>query len=199
MYNWRRMTHDERARLMRYRQQQELPWHSPPHRKSFAPSSWMLSASCYEHQPHIGHTTERLVSFEEALLDTFEKASCKILAWVLLPNHYHALVCVDQVRQVLTALGRLHGRTSYLWNGEEATRGRKVWFNAAETVMKSDGHYWASLNYIHANPVKHGYARNLLDWPFSSVHEWTRKAGREWIEHIAQKYPIDEYGKGWDD
>ncbi len=78
-------------------------------------------------------------------------------------------------------------------------RGRKVWFNAVETGMKSDAHYWASVNYIHHNPVKHGYVQKWLDWTFSSAALWLKKLGRAKVEDIWKGYPISEYGKGWDD
>ena len=29
-----------------------------------------------------------------------------------------------------------------------------------------------NINYIHYNPVKHGYAKNLKDWKYSSFHKF---------------------------
>lgn len=26
------------------------------------------------------------------------------------------------------------------------------------------------MEYLHFNPVKHGYARHVVDWPYSSFH-----------------------------
>ena len=74
--------------------------------------------------------------------------------------------------RTLKALGQMHGRTSFEWNGEENTRGRQVWFNAVETAMKSERHFWATLNYIHHNPVKHGYVKRAIDWPHSTIHRY---------------------------
>ena len=40
-----------------------------------------------------------------------------------------------------------------LGDGEEKTRGRQIWCHAAETLMKSERHFWATVNYFHPNPV----------------------------------------------
>jgi len=140
-----------------------------------------------------------MTSFEQSLLNECALGTTQIVAWVVLPNHYHVLLVTDQIRTLLSRLGQLHGRTSFLWNGEDAARGRKVWFGGAETAMKSDGHYWGSFNYIHANPVKHGYVTDALEWPFSSAVRWAQQQGNDWVEKISDAYPINDYGKGWDD
>jgi putative transposase len=62
----------------------------------------------------------------------------------------------------------------------------------------SEGHFWSSLNYVHHNPVKHGYVSKWQDWPFSSAGEYLKTAGKEKAEMIWRKYPILDYGKDWD-
>ena len=32
------------------------------------------------------------------------------------------------------------------------------------------------LNYIHINPLKHGYVRQVKDWPYSSFHHYVEKS-----------------------
>ncbi len=92
----------------------------------------------------------------------------------------------------------MHGRTSFTWNGEDNKRGRKTWFNAAETEMKSERHFWATTNYVLHNAVRHGYVENWQDWPYSNAQEYLAEIGhneakRRWLE-----YPILDYGKDWD-
>lgn len=128
-----------------------------------------------------------------------DAVSKRIHAWVILPNHYHLLVSVDDMQGQLYALGKLHGRTSFQWNGEDAARGRKVWFSAAETAMKSERHFWATLNYIHNNPVKHGLVQSWQEWPFSSASQFLESFGREDAERLWKEYPIRDFGKGWDE
>ena len=118
--------------------------------------------------------------------------------WCILPNHYHALVKTDRIKEFRHALGQFHGRSSFKWNEEDSHRGRKVWYNCFERVMKSHRHSWATLNYVHHNPVHHGYVARWQDWPWSSADEFLKSVGRPRALELWLQYPILAYGKKWD-
>lgn len=199
MYAWRQLNSRQRDEVLAFRKRQQLPWHSPPHRSSDGADEWLFTAACYNHAPIIGHSIERIAAFERILIETAQEHAEELIAWVVLPNHYHFLARTADCKAVLKALGLFHGRTSFQWNGEEVTRGRKVWFNAAETAMKSDRHFWATINYIHHNPVKHGYVTRWQDWPFSTATQYLETMGRGEVERIWKEYPVQDYGRGWDE
>jgi putative transposase len=157
-----------------------------------------LTAACYEHRHTIGLNPKRFAEFSERLLTTLEEFCEEVYAWCVLPNHYHALVLTRKLPELLHDVGLLHGRTAFDWNGEDNGRGRKVWFNCAETGMKSDRHFWATLNYVHHNPVHHGYVHRWRDWPFSSGTAFLSEMGRERAAELWKAYPIRDYGKAWD-
>ena len=193
------MSKETRRDVLEWRKAQQRPWHSPPHWKSDRTDRYLLTASCFEHTPVIGRTAERLGEFENSLLETLSEHTKHIHAWVILPNHYHALVSTSDPLTILLMLGKLHGRTSFQWNGEENERGRQIWASAAETAMKSERHFWATINYIHHNPVKHGLVKSWQEWPFSSATQFLEAKGRLEAERLWREFPIGEYGKGWDD
>jgi putative transposase len=197
MYRWRQMTVDERQETLQHRQRQSLPWHLPPHYESG--SGWyLLTAACYEHRPVLGLSPERMAAFETELLSEVESSSVEVLTWVILPNHYHFLARVPELGPLLATLGRLHGRTSHRWNGEEGLRGRQVWCRAAETAMKSDRHLWATVNYVLHNPVRHGYVEWWQDWPYSNATQYLAAVGRDEVERRWREHPLLEYGDDWD-
>ena len=192
------MTPTQRRETLRQRQLNQRPLHSPPHRDS-GKTSYLMTAACYAHAPIIGAAPKRLSTFADSLIDTLAALSTPVHAWVILPNHYHVLITTDDALFALKTLGQLHGRSSFTWNGEDNSRGRNVWHNTAETVMKSDAHFQATLNYIHHNPVKHGYVEKWTDWPWSSAAEYLDCIGREEAAKVWKAYPIEDYGAGWDD
>lgn len=199
MYNWRKLSPKQRGELLEHRKTNRLPWHSPPRRTSDRTKRYLFTAACYEHKPYIGVSMKRLDAFSEALADVAVSKADSLVAWVVLPNHYHFLAVASDALDVLSALGKLHGRTSFKWNAEDSTRGRKVWCGATETAMKSERHFWATVNCIHHNPVKHGYVEKWQDWPFGSAAQHLDSVGpdearRNWVE-----YPVNEYGKDWDE
>ena len=122
-----------------------------------------------------------------------------LLYWCVLPNHWHALVRTDALRAVVQRVGRLHGRTSHLWNGEDDARGRTCWHRCADRRMRNEAHVHATVNYIMNNPVHHGYVSRWQDWPYSNANDYLQHVGEEEAARRWRDYPINDYGKGWDD
>jgi len=221
MYDWRHMSPEDRKKLLTQRKAERRPWHKPPH-WDLGEGAYHLTAACYEHAHIIGTTPQRLADFEEQLLSVAalgrrpkdvsagvqantESAAVgsetqnTLHAWSVLPNHYHLLVETPDIEALLSAIGELHGRTSHTWNGEENARGRKVWFDRVERAIRSDRHFWVTMNYVHHNPVRHGHVTKWQDWPFSSARGFLEKVGREEAARIWREYPLLDYGKGWDE
>jgi putative transposase len=52
-------------------------------------------------------------------------------------------------------------------------KGRAVWQRRCwEYLIRDDRDYARHLDYIHYNPVKHGYVTKPIDWPFSSFRRF---------------------------
>jgi len=198
MYEWRRMTRKERMNVLAKRKCERRPWHRPPH-EDRGDRAYHISAACYEHSPFIGTTPERMAEFERDLLKTLEEHCDEVHAWCVLPNHYHSLVDTNDVKALSRVVGRFHGNKSFEWNGEEKCRGRKVWHGCSDRAIRSERHFWATMNYVHNNPVRHGYAQRSQDWPFSSAKEYLDDVGKEEAARIWKDYPVLDYGAGWDE
>jgi putative transposase len=196
MYDWRKMSRTEQIKTLIDRRAAKHPRHSPVHVQSAHTDMYHITAACYEHQPIIGQSDSRLQFFLEALLDAVSPTPVR--AWAVLPNHYHLLASSPDILAVLKRLGLLHGQTSFLWNGEDGTRGRKVWCKSMETAMKSERHTCVAMNYIHNNPVKHGVCEKWQAWPYSSAGAWLETVGREAAGLFWREYPVKDYGCDWD-
>jgi len=137
MYDWRRMCPADRRAAVTVRRERRYPWHGPPHPVT-AKGCFHVYAACYEHRSIMGSSPERITSFGAALLDAAGSCARQILAWCVLPNHYHLLAEMDGPLDTLTAgLGKLHGRSSYFWNAEDNARGRKVWHRCSDRAIRS--------------------------------------------------------------
>lgn len=195
-YRWRRLTDDQREAVLEYRNQQNLPWHSVPHYES-GHGYYLITAACYEHHANIGTSSVRMTEFEADLRQALS-GCLSVFVWTVLPNHYHVVVEAESIKPVLKELGQLHGRTAHRWNGEDERRGRKVWCNAAETVMKSDRHFYATVNYVLNNAVRHGYVARWQDWPYCNAAEYLDVLGRDEAKRRWLEYPVLDYGDSWD-
>ena len=105
----------------------------------------------------------------------------RIDAMVILPDHLHALWtlptedCDYPTRWMLIKAGfsrRIapgeRRNTSRLKKGERGIWQRRYW----EHLIQDDRDYARHVDYIHYNPVKHGYAQSPADWPHSSIHRF---------------------------
>lgn len=198
MYYYRKLTPKQRTELLDYRRRRSLPLHSPPHGAMGFSSRYLITAACFEHEPILGKSSDRLTDCEYQLLSTCEKEAADIYGWCVLPNHYHVLLATQQIKSVCKALGRFHGRSSFAWNADDDSRGRKVWFRCFDREIRSERHFWATLNYIHHNPVHHGLVNKWQDWIWSSAASFLDQTGRERAEQVWEEYPILDYGKDWD-
>jgi putative transposase len=197
MYEYRKLTPEQRAELVRERRTRGFPAHAPPHRIPNQPF-YLLTAACYEHACHMTLTARRQ-QVVDGLFEHFIAAGWDIHAWVVLPNHYHLLASVLDFAALGGCLRRVHGATSRQWNLEDSIVGRKVWFRFTDRAIRSEAHYYTTLNYLHYNPVKHGWAASPYAWSESSVHWYQEHFGRPWLRDLWTRYPVREYGRDWDD
>ncbi len=199
MYDWRKMTLKQRTDALEMRSARRFPWHGPPHFVYNVPCHFHLSAACYEHAPIIGLSPERMAKFENDLLGVVSLEGCECSAWCVLPNHWHALVKTADVKSLCRRIGQLHGRRSCTWNREDECTGRKSFHACSDRRIRNDAHMHATMNYIHHNPVHHGYVSDWCDWPYSSAGRFLDEVGRSRAAELWRQYPVLDYGAGWDD
>jgi len=194
------MSPEQRQHVLAYRQLTKVPLHSPPrwNDDGRTPTIYLLTAACYEHAHLIGKNCSRQSEFTNVLLDTARSNSVRLYAWCVLTNHYHLLIETPNVKDLTKELGRLHGRTSRCWNLQDSCVGRTVWHRCSDRRMRSDAHFWTSMNYVHNNPVKHGLVAKWTDWPWSSASEYLEKFGPDEATRIWRDYPLKDYGSKWD-
>ncbi len=197
-YEYRKLSLTEREEIVRYRNERGYPLHAPPHPFRDA-GAYLITAANFEHKG-IMNSPKRRTEFETRLLNSIKEITDDLIAWVVLSNHYHILISIQSQDDVSAALKYLHGSTSREWNIEDGLTGkRRVWYKFADTYIRNDAHLHLAFNYIHYNPVKHGYASDPYEWHWSSLPIYYEDKGRDWLRDHWQMYtpPVD-FGKDWD-
>jgi putative transposase len=196
MYEYRQADPKGRLAMIVERQAHCWPWHAPPHFND-EENVYLLTAACFEHNPIMGHENRRH-EMMMALIELIESINGDLRAWVVLPNHYHLLARL-KLDAFAKRVGRLHNGKATQWNREDGFLGRKVWHRFADRRIRGDRHYFATLNYIHRNPVHHGWANDLGSWACSSFEHFVKTVGQETVDLWQREYAIEKYGEGWDD
>ena len=190
------MTAEERSFVLNQRRMLKLPLHSPPHPQEI-PGQYLITAACYEHQRFFNEPATLSFLTEETLVPMNE-SGFKLGAWVFLPNHYHLLLYADDLKTLSQTIRKIHSRTATILNRKNNKTGKKIWFRYSDRKIRSENHLAVSINYIHYNPVKHGYVERVDQWPWSSFHDFVASQGNERVEQDIERYPLLDYGKGWD-
>jgi len=105
----------------------------------------------------------------------------KLGAMVVLPDHLHAIwtlppddndfstrwgLIKSSFSRKLPKLERIN--KSRIRKGERGIWQRRYW----EHLIRDDLDFEKHVDYIHYNPVKHGYVKRPIDWPYSSIHQY---------------------------
>jgi putative transposase len=162
--------------------------HAPTH--LFVPGSvYMLTAGTYNRE-RLLNTDEKKNNIIRYLNEITNKYDWQTIAWVVLDNHYHTLLrSPDSDASIpISRLCKLfHRKISMSVNRHDGIKGRQVMYNYWDTCITYERSYWARLNYINHNPVKHGYVDYAEDYPFSSYY----LSNKEQWEEYEEKYPWD--------
>lgn len=71
---------------------------------------------------------------------------------------------IDKSKSERISKSRLSRRERGIWQ-------RRFW---AHLIMNQED-YNRHVDYIHWNPVKHGLVKSVIDWPYSSFHQFVEQ------------------------
>ncbi len=153
--------------------------HAPAHRLSEG-GTFIVTAGTYRKE-HFFAGDARLKGLHDGLLKYAAKYGWRLEAWAVFPNHYHFVAhspagAEDGAGSLSVFLADLHQNSASWVNGLDGAEGRKVWHNFWETRLSFEKSYFARLNYVHQNAVKHGLV------PVANQYRWCSAA---WFEREA--------------
>ena len=117
----------------------------------------------------------------EAIKEVKARHPFRIHGWVVLPEHLHCVIELppddaDYATRLMLikmrfskALPKTERRSTIrVKRRERGIWQRRYW----EHLIRDEADYRAHLDYIHYNPVKHGWVKQVKDWPYSTFHHW---------------------------
>lgn len=108
----------------------------------------------------------------------------RIDAIVILPEHLHCIWTLppgdsdfstrwNLIKGSFSRSIQKHERVSQsrTKRGERGLWQRRFW----EHLVRDENNFNRHVDYIHWNPVKHGWSKRVMDWPHSSFHAYVRR------------------------
>ncbi len=150
---------------------------------------WFVEGGCWFftvnlHDRRASLLTDNIDALREATAWTMRRYPFRIEAWVVLPEHLHAIWTLPagdadfstRWRMIKTRFSRAlpvneprDARRMRL--GERGIWQRRFW----EHLIRDDDDFGRHVEYCAINPQKHGHVRRVADWPYSSFHRDVRR------------------------
>jgi putative transposase len=141
-------------------------------------------------------------ALREGIQEVRQSLPFTIEAWVLLPDHLHAIWTLPEnddnfasrwavIKRIVTkrcdSLEEIAGSISdsYGKRREGIIWQRRFWDHLIRDELDLQRHF----DYLHWNPVKHSYVKQVIDWPYSTFHRFVNQG----------LYPLDWGGINEDD
>ncbi|MEK9152486.1 MAG: transposase, partial [Patescibacteria group bacterium] len=109
----------------------------------------------------------------EALMHAVDKTGTKIFCYVLMPDHFHAVVNSTVLPKFMNLF---KGSSSHAVNIALGRKDTTVWQAGYwEMGLRSQQMFIQKLNYTHWNPVKAGIIKRAEEYPYSSARQFVEK------------------------
>jgi putative transposase len=179
------------------------------YRRSFINGgTYFFTLVTYQRQPiFIEPLPQELL--QSAWMDVCNRFPFTTDAFCILPDHLHCILTlpsedanypmrIREIKRLFTKAYLLHNKETLARNSSRLARGeatiwqRRYW----EHTIQDEGDFKHHLNYIHYNPVKHGYVTRVSDWGWSSFHRYVEEGyyEKDWGNESDLKFDLN-YGE----
>jgi len=158
----------------------------------------MHLAEHYYHVYNRGCNQERIFANQENyvfLLRRIKKLlpdyALRIIAYCLMPNHYHFLLRPEEDGALSPFIQRLFNSYTQAFNKQQGRSGTLFEGRAKSVLVDTDAYAIHLCRYIHLNPVQAGMARHPGDWPYSNYLEWVEQRDGTLVDRkfVRQYFP----------
>jgi len=178
----------------------KTPWpHAPTHQLGDR-GAYFVTASTYLREHHFAGR-KRLGVLQRGLLSLTQEFRWRLEAWAIFSNHYHFVAHSPEDAEDASSLNEmlriLHVKTAEWVNKLDKAPGRQVWFNFWDRKLQQQRAYFARLNYVHQNAVKHRLVPVACQYPWCSAAWFERSASAAMVKSI-YRFKTDKLSDGDD-
>ncbi|HEX6612345.1 MAG TPA: transposase [Rhodanobacteraceae bacterium] len=124
----------------------------------------------------------------------------RIDAWVILPEHMHCMWTLPEGdadyamrwRLLKTRFSRHLPKTEFRSGVRHARGERGIWQRRYwEHMIRDEEDFRRHMDYVHINPMKHGWVSRVRDWPHSSFHRLVERGmySLDWAGDVGLNVP----------
>ncbi|HEX6982267.1 MAG TPA: transposase [Balneolaceae bacterium] len=138
-----------------------------------------FEAKCCYHVYNQGNNRQKVFLNDDNYLFFLRKMRknlipfCNIMAYCLMPNHFHWLVYIKKEHHPLNRkIGTVISSYTQAINNQVNRTGSLFRQKTKAVRLSSLEYAQTCLHYIHQNPVRAGLVEEMKDWPYSSFSDF---------------------------
>lgn len=155
-----------------------------PRRKNiFTPGHYYHIYNRGANQERIFFNTDNYIYCLKLLKKYCQKYQITVIAYCLMPNHYHFLLRQDGEIPISHFIGVLFNAYAQALNRQTGRSGALFEGRFKDVHIDKASYLRHLCRYIHANPVKAGLVTTLEAWPYSNYPEWVGERAGTLVDH----------------
>lgn len=129
--------------------------------------------------------------FEVILEEAIEKFDMRLLAYCIMPNHWHLILYPKQDGDLARFMGWLSNTHTRRWHANKGTIGQGHLYQGRykSFICQKDNHFLALVRYVERNAKKANLCRLAQNWKWSSIHRREKRSINQ--KKILSKWPVD--------
>jgi putative transposase len=173
------------------------------YRRNFTPGgSYFFTVTLLNRQSRL--LTDRIDDLRSAFRSVRTERHFTIDAIVVLPDHLHCIWTLPpgdanytlRWREIKSRFSRCIPSIEHRSEGRISKSERGIWQRRYwEHTLRDERDWERHMDYIHYNPVKHGYVMRAADWRYSSFHRFVRQGVYSLDWGIADDMHGGEFGE----
>lgn len=121
----------------------------------------------------IFNTDKEYQDFEQILFDAVEKFKMRLVAYTLMPNHFHLVLYPKHEGEIKKFMHWLTLTHTQRWHVNTKTTGYGHLYQGRykSFLVEKDLYLWTLLTYVERNPLRAKLVKSLKDWKWSSYYK----------------------------
>jgi putative transposase len=140
---------------------------------------------------HIFNTDKEYKQFEQILTEGQERYAMRILAYCIMPNHWHLVVYPKKDGDMSSFMGWITNTHTRRWHTAHKSIGSGHLYQGRykSFPVETDTYLLQLIRYVERNPLRARLVKKAENWKWSSL--WRREYGSQEQKKLLSKLPID--------
>ena len=139
-------------------------------------------------------------AFEKVLAEAVERTATRLLAYCLMPNHWHLLVWPGKNGELSRFVGWLTLTHTQRWHAHRHSTGSGHVYQGRfkSFPVEEDEHFYTVARYVERNAARANLVRRAEAWRWGSLYRWLRSSAEDkallaawplprkanWLDHV---------------